>query len=264
RVTVVGAGPAGLECARVAATAGHQVTVIDREPATGATVRNWSSASGREPLASIVDWLESECRRLGVELQLGSEATADALAALHDSGHEVVLCTGGRPAPTGCQIDAASLLAGLSAGTLELPDGPVLVWDPVGGPVGVSVAETLAGVRPVVFVTPDVIPGTLLSLTGDLASASTRLLQAGVDIRKRQVLREVRRGEVELEDRFTGARATVAAELAVDCGHRLASDELWRATGEHLARAGDAVAPRSLHEAILEGRRLGRAVGGFR
>jgi 2,4-dienoyl-CoA reductase (NADPH2) len=41
----------------------------------------------------------------------------------------------------------------------------------------------------------------------------------------------------------------------VDAGHRLPDDRLWRATGERLPRAGDAVAPRTIYEAVLEGRR---------
>jgi hypothetical protein len=41
--------------------------------------------------------------------------------------------------------------------------------------------------------------------------------------------------------------------VVVDCGHRLPDDELWRETG--FPRAGDAVAPRTIYEAVLEGRR---------
>ena len=62
-----------------------------------------------------------------------------------------------------------------------LPPGPVVVWDPVGGPVAVSVAELLAGLgRAVTLVCPDFVVATQLSLTGDLAPANSRLLQAGV------------------------------------------------------------------------------------
>ena len=59
-------------------------------------------------------------------------------------------------------------------GTLDaaLPSGPVVVWDPIGGPIAVSVAEALvADGREVALVTPDLIVGTLLSRSGDLAPA---------------------------------------------------------------------------------------------
>ena len=62
----------------------------------------------------------------------------------------------------------------------DLHDGPAVVHDPVGGPVGVAVAEHLAAAgRPVAIVSPDPVIGTLLALTGDLADASARLQRAG-------------------------------------------------------------------------------------
>ena len=60
-----------------------------------------------------------------------------------------------------------------------LPEGAVAVWDPIGGPIGISVAETLrAHGRDVHLVTPDLIAGNELSRSGDLAPANVRLLDA--------------------------------------------------------------------------------------
>jgi hypothetical protein len=50
----------------------------------------------------------------------------------------------------------------------KLPGGPVVIWDPVGGPIGVSAAELLAPGRQVDLVTPDLIAGTQLARSGDL------------------------------------------------------------------------------------------------
>ncbi len=95
-----------------------------------------------------------------------------------------MLATGSRPAPGGpagdgtLRVDALTLLR---QGPAMLPGGPVLVLDPVGGPVGVGVAEWLAqSGEEVSLVTPDPVAGTLLSRTGDLADANTRLQRAGV------------------------------------------------------------------------------------
>jgi hypothetical protein len=146
------------------------------------------------------------------------------------------------------------VLAG--AGT-PLPDGPVAVWDPIGGPIAISVAELLRSQgREVALVTPDLIPGNELSRTGDLAPANTRLQSAGVTLEKRSLLRRVcDDGTIVVEDRFTGEQRRVAAAVLVDAGYRLPDDALWRATGEHARRAGDCVAPRTVYEATLEGRR---------
>ena len=275
-VLVVGAGPAGLETARAAAVAGHRVRVIDRAERTGGAVRLAAAASGRERLAAIVDWLDAQCRALGVTVELGVEADPASVDAAASAGARVVLCTGGRagaraytlesegaPARNAAVVGADELLASDLA--QSLPDGPVLVWDPIGGPVGISVAETLvaAGIE-VTLVTPDLLVGNELARSGDLAPAGTRLQAAGVTLIRRSMLRGVRPGVADLADRFTGEAREVKASLVVDAGHRLPSDALWRARPQ-LTRAGDAVAPRTIYEAVLEGRRaadaLNEAVG---
>src|SRR5439155_5251516 len=104
-------------------------------------------------------------------------------------------------------------------GTAPLPpEGPVVVFDPIGGPIAVALAEEL-GDR-AVLVTQDQIAGNELARTGDLAPANVRLQQRGVRIERRSLLRAARPGALDLEDRFTGTRRTVAAAALVDCGYR--------------------------------------------
>lgn len=254
-VLVVGAGPAGLEAARVAALAGHTVHLVERATRTGGMLRTAAAGGGRERLAALVDWLDAECRRVGVRIDTGTEATAESVAA-HDG--PVLLCTGSRPgarryevADDATVVDADDLLAGA-----DLPDGPVAVWDPIGGPIGISVTESLAAQgREVSFLTPDLIVGQQLSRTGDLAVAHTRLHQAGVALEKRSVLRRVDAATVTVSDTFTGEPREVKAAVVVDAGYRRPDDTLWQAD-ESRPRAGDAVSPRSVYEAVLEGRRL--------
>ena len=249
-VLVVGAGPAGLEAARVAASRGHRVRVVDRSTRVG----GMAAVSG--PGAPLVAWLAGELEDLGVPVALG----VDDWSAR--PGEVVLQCTGSRRGEPSYDIveDATVLdVADVRAGISELPaEGQVVLLDPIGGPIAVALAEEL-GER-ATLVTQDLIAGNELSRTGDLAPANVRLQQRGVHIERHAVVRAVRaRGdtlEVDIGDRFTGRRRTLTCAAVVDCGFRLPDEPLPGA----FARAGDCVAPRTIHEAVLEGRRAAYAV----
>jgi NADPH-dependent 2,4-dienoyl-CoA reductase/sulfur reductase-like enzyme len=75
KILIVGGGPAGLEAARVSALRGHRVIVCEREKHLGGTA--FFSSLVWEPNGELVRYLESELRRLGVEIRLECEVTAD-------------------------------------------------------------------------------------------------------------------------------------------------------------------------------------------
>jgi hypothetical protein len=77
-----------------------------------------------------------------------------------------------------------------------------------------------------------------------------------VRIEKRALLRRVRPGAVEVQDRFSGEMRTIACSALVDCGFRLPTDPLPGA----VAQVGDCVAPRTIYEAILDARRAALAL----
>ena len=258
-VLVVGGGVAGLECARVLAGRGHRVRLVERGPRLGGVTSAASVGPGRARMAELAGWLESECRATGVEVALGVEVTPADLDDATARGAQVVIATGSRPRPIDVPVDGTvTVVDGLSAlagGAARLPDGPVVVHDPVGGPIGVGVAEWLAGEgRQVAIVTPDPIAGTLLAITGDLADANTRLQRAGVRRELRAILRGAKGGRAQLDDVWTGERREIDAAVIIDCGHRLPEESLYEAR-PGTPRAGDCVAPRGLLEAVLEGRR---------
>lgn len=257
-VLVVGGGPAGLECARVAALRGHRVRLVERRSRPGGMLRVAAVAEGRTRLTLLADWLENECRHLGVEIVSGVDVDARDLAGFPGTA---VVCTGSRPGSRSYDVDegarvlpAGEFLETLTASLAGLEPGPVVVWDPIGGPIGVSVAETLAAQRPVVLVTPDLVVGQDLAHAGDLAPGNGRLHALGVRLIKRSVLRRVRADAVEVEDRLSGAREAIDAVALIDADHRLPEDRLWREAEGATARAGDAVAPRTVLQAVLEGR----------
>ncbi|MET7901931.1 mycofactocin system FadH/OYE family oxidoreductase 1 [Streptomyces sp. NPDC005355] len=268
-VLIVGGGPAGMETARVLAQRGHRVELAERGPQLGGMLATAALVHGRERLGLTVEWWRQELLRLGVSVRLGHEVTAAGMDAALAEGRQVVLATGSVAGPREYEIaadaqviEAAELVELVGSGlSEERRTGRAVVYDPVGGPVGVGVAELLAARGwAASLVTQDQIAGTQLAITGDLADANARLQRAGVVRETRSLLRAAAADHVVLEDRWTGERRTVDCAFVVHCGHRLPDEELYLHR-PGTPRAGDCTAPRTVHEAVLEARRVALAVG---
>jgi hypothetical protein len=205
------------------------------------------------PGSALVDWLIAECAVAGVSVDLDTEYDGTSAA-----GCVVIQATGGQAGTRTYSVDPTAVVldvAELRAGRVSLPgEGPVVVFDPIGGPIGVAIAEQLASRA--VLITQDNIAGNELSRTGDLAPANVRLAQAAVQIERRTLLRGATVDHVIVEDKYTGEQRHIECAAVVDCGFRLPTDPI---PGAHIA-AGDCVAPRTIYEAVLEGRRAALAV----
>jgi 2,4-dienoyl-CoA reductase-like NADH-dependent reductase (Old Yellow Enzyme family) len=143
RVVVVGAGPAGLEAARVSAERGHDVTLIEAADKPGGQIRLTVQVKRRAEIIGIVDWRMSELERLGVGARFNTYAEADDVRALEPD--VVVVATGGLPG--GYAIEDGAELAVTSwdilAGDAK-PGEDVLLFDDNGAHPGMAAAEALA------------------------------------------------------------------------------------------------------------------------
>ncbi|HUF44243.1 MAG TPA: NADH:flavin oxidoreductase, partial [Aestuariivirgaceae bacterium] len=135
RVLVVGAGPAGLEAARVAAERGHDVTLLEAADKPGGQIRLAVQVSRRAEIIGIVDWRMSELERLGVEMRFNTYAEADDVRGF--APDIVVVATGGLPG--GFAIEEGAELAVTSwdilAGDAK-PGEDVLLFDDNGAHPG--------------------------------------------------------------------------------------------------------------------------------
>ncbi|MFI5020631.1 MAG: FAD-dependent oxidoreductase [Alphaproteobacteria bacterium] len=143
KVVVVGAGPGGLEAARVAAARGHAVVLFEAADKPGGQLVLAAGLKRRREILGIVDWRMAECRRDGVEMRFN--AYAEAADVLAEEPDIVVVATGG--VPNTSFLDEGAELATTSWDILSgaaKPAESVILFDDNGAHPGMSAAELIA------------------------------------------------------------------------------------------------------------------------
>ena len=263
RVMVVGAGPAGLEAARVAREKGHDVTVYEKQEEVGGQINLAAKGAGREGMSEIIRYLTHELKKLQVPILTGVEVTREIVLEKHPDA--VIVTTGSRPKikPVPGEygpplvLNVREVIEGL------LPVGEkVLFIDENSGHHATATVELLADQgKKVEMVTSDLFVGIELGPLGDLYLTRQRLLQKGVTFTTDVVIDEIDGSKVKARDIYTNEPIMFEGydTVVLDMGN-MVDDLLYRQLkGEikRLYRAGDCVAPRGIDMAILEGKRLG-------
>jgi pyruvate/2-oxoglutarate dehydrogenase complex dihydrolipoamide dehydrogenase (E3) component len=281
RVAVVGGGPGGMRAALTAAQRGHAVTLFERGHELGGQIRLWSRAPSRTELLGIVDWLERQVTKAGVDIRTQTIATEDMLLA---NGYEaIVIATGARglrhgwtplrpekwngtPLPGTDQPHVMSYMEALR----EPRAAPkrALVYDGLGGRQAVVVAEFLAAEgTEVEFVTWLSQPAPDLAGSRDWGKTYGMLRRMGMRFATDLELVAIEGDAVSFRDIYTGDGVTkdgldaivlvLGAEAQDGLFHALAPH---RALGLDLRLIGDALAPRRADAAIREGEIAARAL----
>jgi 2,4-dienoyl-CoA reductase-like NADH-dependent reductase (Old Yellow Enzyme family) len=288
KVVVVGAGPAGLEAARVAGERGHEVVVFEATAEAGGQVRIAARLKRRREIMGIIDWRLAECARLGVLIRCN--AYAEAADVVAENPDVVVVATGG--VPNMGFLDAGHAFATSSWDILTgavKPAVSVLLYDDNGAHPGMTAAEFIASagselevVTPERMLAPDVggtsYPAYFRALSLARASIAINLRLERLERRgnrvagiffdeygKRHVEKEadqvvVEHGATPVDELYFELKPGSVNLGEIDHGALLANrpqtivrNHEWR---YRLFRIGDAVASRNIHAAVYDAIRL--------
>lgn len=143
KIAIIGAGPAGLEAARVSAERGHGVVLFEAAPNAGGQIRVLTQLQRRKELIGIVDWRVRQCERLGVDIRYNTLSEAPDILSL--GADVVIVATGGLP--QNHAIERGGELAVSSWDILSgdvKPAEDVLLFDDNGAHPGMAAAEFIA------------------------------------------------------------------------------------------------------------------------
>ncbi|MDR7142280.1 NADH:flavin oxidoreductase [Rhizobium sp. BE258] len=288
KIVIVGAGPAGLEAARVAAERGHEVVVFEAANNPGGQIRLTAQSERRKEMISIIDWRMSQCEKRGVTFHFNSWAEADTIAA--ENPDVVIIATGGLP-----HTDVLSKGNELVVSAWDIISGDVkpgtnvLIYDDAGDHAGLQAAEIIArtGAK-VEIMTPDrsfapevmamnlvpymrtlqkldVIFTVTLRLDQAERTGNQLLAHVGSDyggVSKQRIVDQivVNHGTIPFDDLYFELKplSSNLGELSHD---QLLAGEPQTVTRNadgkfQLFRIGDAVAARNTHAAIYDGLRI--------
>lgn len=247
-VDVIGAGPAGLEYARVALEKGHRVRVHEASDVVGGRMHRESLVPGREVYQSAVDWLEGEVRRLGGEVSVGDLIPVGEAGKL--GGDLTVVATGAVPIVSAVPgVDDVRSLEEVLADPSSIT-GPVVIVDEIEAEPVYGIAEDLARRgHQVSIVSRRAALGRRVPYI-NLIGVHCRLDEAGIDIHLLTVPKRAEDGRLVVAHAFSD-REWVLGEVGtlVQAGpYRSSVDEV--AAGDVVV--GDASAPRDLLAAVRE------------
>ena len=293
KIVVVGAGPSGLEAARVASERGHHVVVLEAASKPGGQIRLTALSQRRKEMISIIDWRMSRCEEQGVSFRFNT--LADPSTVLAEKPDVVIIATGGLPhtevlsAGNELVVSAWDILSGDAK-----PGKNVLLYDDAGDHAALQAADVIAHTGATLEVmtpdrsfSPEVMAMNLVPYMRSLqkldvtftvtfrlesverhpTKADKLLAGLGSDyggVRKERVVDQVvvNHGTLPLEDLYFELKPMSSNEGAVNYTDLIAGKPQIVQSNKggkfQLFRIGDAISARNTHAAIYDALRLAK------
>jgi 2,4-dienoyl-CoA reductase-like NADH-dependent reductase (Old Yellow Enzyme family)/thioredoxin reductase len=293
KIVVVGAGPSGLEAARVASERGHHVVVLEAASKPGGQIRLTALSQRRKEMISIIDWRMARCEEQGVSFRFNT--LADPSTVLAEKPDVIIIATGGLPhtevlsAGNELVVSAWDILSGDAK-----PGKNVLLYDDAGDHAALQAADVIAHTGATLEVmtpdrsfSPEVMAMNLVpymrslqkldvtfTVTFRLESVERHPTQAGKllavlgsdygGVRKERVVDQVvvNHGTLPLEDLYFDLKPMSTNEGSVNYTDLIAGKPQTVQSNKggkfQLFRIGDAISARNTHAAIYDALRLAK------
>lgn len=264
KVVVVGAGPAGLEVARVASLRKHQVIVFEKMDEVGGQNIIAGKAAGRQEITGVTRWLIGQVNQLDIDLRLGAEANEEMVLA--EKPDAVVVAMGSvpkeKPFPGDYSYPDVVNTQQILTGDVEAGQ-KVLLIDLDGHHQATGTAEFLADRgKTVHLIMPSLFVGGQLGPLQDLYLSRQRLSKRGVTFTPDIAVLEIQGTTIKGLNVYSNEMIDFEGyDTVVLAAGNESRDELYFALKgkvKELYRIGDCVAPRKTDMAIVEGHRVGR------
>ena len=281
-VLVVGAGPAGLEAARVLGERGYQVVLAEAKTETGGRVARERTLPGLSAWGRVADYRDYQISQMAnVDVYLDSEL--DASQVLEFGFENVAIATG-----SGWRRDGVARYHVLPMAMDEtipvytpddlmagnIPTGRVVLYDDDHYYMGGVLAELLAGHGAgVTLVTPSAYVSDWSRNTLEQDTVHRRLIGLGVEIVLNRAVHSIADGSVLTACAYSGQQSSMDADAVVLVTSRFQNDGLWQelraaeeSWSEHGLRSvkviGDAESPAPIAWAVYAGHRFARELDG--
>jgi len=288
KIVVVGAGPAGLEAARVCAERGHNIVVFEASNSAGGQINLICKSNRRKDMIGIIDWRLEICKKLNVKIIYNCLASSENI--LSEKPDVIIIATGGVPNTAILEqgSDLVSSTWDIISGNVGIQDD-VILYDDNGSYPGLQAAEIIANkgskleiISPERFFSPEVggmnyvpyaknfieknVKITISKRIKGIKKRDNRLvLTINSDYSDKIETKEisqviVEHGTIPVDDLYFNLKKNSFNQGAVDYKsliNQKFKEIIKNSKGSYyLYRVGDAISSRNIHSAIYDSLRI--------